>query len=385
MSFQYVPERVPAGPPGPARPGLGALLRLLLIPMMLALGAPQARAQDLFGFGGGNADQAQRRQAELNLKIQQMEGQMRQLNGQLEQLTFTIRQLQETMGRMQKDYEFRIQELENGGGAAAARKPPQKRTDLQPAPPPAQGQAAVIDEDEEAPVPSGPPRPLRQGGPIVAAPAAPGPYPRAGPGAPPQVIGQIPAGEDPIGGVIGGPGGGPLDLSRSGASRAPSGAASDLPPGVNLGPGAPQRSAGIPSVPPRYQNVQPAPSPRDEYDSAYGYILNGEYELAESSFKTFLANHPTDRRVGNAQYWLGESLYARSMFREAADAFLKSYTQFPDGAKAPDSLLKLGLSLQGLGERKAACATYDELVAKYPKASKQLRDRAQAEKIRGKC
>ena len=50
-----------------------------------------------------------------------------------------------------------------------------------------------------------------------------------------------------------------------------------------------------------------------------------------------------------------------------------------------DSLLKLGLAYQGLGERKAACNAYDELLTKYPKASKALRDRATAEKSRGKC
>ncbi|MEJ1158141.1 tol-pal system protein YbgF [Prosthecomicrobium sp. N25] len=369
-------------------PRLLLALALLLPASLAAVGA--ARAQDLFGFGN-NADQAQRRQAELNLKIQQLEGQMRQLNGQLEQLTFSIRQLQETMGRMQKDYEFRIQELENAGaGAGRAKAAPPKRTELQPAPSPPSGGVpvaappgqATLEDDDDGPLaaPGPGPSPPRPIGPAQAAGVAPGGYPRAGPGAPPAVIGQIPASEDPIGGVIGR--GGPLDLSARPGVPPP---ASDLPPGVNLGPAAPQRSAGVPTVPPRYQNVPPVASPRDEYDAAYGYILNGEYELAETSFRTFLANHPTDRRIGNAQYWLGESFYARSMFREAADAFLKSYTQFPDGAKAPDSLLKLGLSLQGLGERKAACATYDELVVKYPKASKQLRDRAQAEKVRAKC
>lgn len=353
-----------------------AVGRLLFPGLLLVLLAAPAGAQDIFGFGGGS-DQAQRRQAELNLKIQQMEGQMRQLNGQLEQLTFTIRQLQEGMQRMQKDYEFRLQEIENAGARRPAKRTeaPPARLDAAPSPrfdtaaaPPRPDPSASADEDDEDAAPGA--------GRAVASTAYPAGPPRSL-GAPPQVIGQIPASEDPIGGVIGGPGAGPLDLATGRPvvtpeiSRAP-------PPPAN-------RQAVIQAVPPRYQNVPPVASARDEYDAAYGYILNGEYELAETSFRTFLANHPTDRRVGNAQYWLGETYFARSQFRESADAFLKSYTQHPDGPKAADSLLKLGLSLNGLGERKAACATYDELLAKYPKSSKQVRDRASAEKSRARC
>jgi tol-pal system protein YbgF len=199
--------------------------------------------------------------------------------------------------------------------------------------------------------------------------------PRQGPGggpqilgAPPQILGQISRSDDPLGGA---PSDGPIDLSQDQPGMAPA--------------RRPDASQPVPGVTPKYANAQPTPSARDEYDSAYGYILNGEYDLAERSFKTFLANHPTDRRAGSAQYWLGESYFQRNLHREATDAFLKSYTQYPDDVKAPDSLLKLGLAYQGLGERKAACNAYDELLSKYSKASKALRDRAQFEKTRGKC
>jgi tol-pal system protein YbgF len=353
----------------------------------------EARAQDLFGLG---ADQNQRKTAENNLRINQLEGQMRNLNGQIEQLTFQIRQLQEAMARMQKDYEFRLQEIEN----STAGRRPQKKTEATPSPnddpyasanPQRLGSAGssgaiatapalttagsqATGPGATAPVAAGSLALPQQAGStgasssIILQPPAPIGVPpagiRSGPGAPPMMLGQIPAADDRSGSIE------PLDPNA--------------PPGVRLGPSAP-KVAGIPGVPPRYTQQPPTANARDEYDAAYGYILNGEYELAETSFKTYLANHPTDSRVGSAQYWLGESFFARTMHKEAADAFLKSYTQYPDGPKAPDSLLKLGLSLGGLGERKAACTTFDELLAKYPKASKALRDRATVEKSRGKC
>jgi tol-pal system protein YbgF len=340
-----------------------AALTLGLTFAVAATAAAPARAQDLFGLGGSDA--AQRRQAELNLKINALEGQIRNLNGQIETLTFQMRQMQDLMARMQKDVDFRLQEIESGAGAASApnRRPPPKRTDAGPQddPPVAVAGRGAIGGGPGFPPPGAGSGQGAAGGSL----AAGGPVPPAGigrgPGAPPQVLGQIPADGDQIGAAIGGS---PLDLS---------------------GKPSPASSAALAGIPKGLAATPPVASSRDEYDSAYGYILNGEYGLAETSFKTFLANHPTDNRVGSAQYWLGESFFARNMNKEAADAFLKSYTQFPDGPKAPDSLLKLGLALNGLGERKAACTTYEELLAKYPKASKTLRDRAAGEKVRAKC
>ena len=362
----------------------GRLIAALVVMAAVAFSASPARAQ-LFG----NNEETQRQQAEFNLRINQMEGQMRNLNGQIEQLNFQVRALQDQIVRMQKDMEFRLQELENG---PQARKP-QKKTEVAPAPietPPLRGQTTPSGPPPVATAPTAPPPativavdpddgptpPAGIAGPSTSTPGIAG-TPKAGPGTPPQVLGQIPRSDDPIAGIIAD---GPLDLSQ--------GARQDV--AAQSAPSAPQvrpatTEVPVPGVSPRYASTQPTPSARDEYDAAYGYILNGEYDLAEKSFKTFLANHPTDKRAGSAQFWLGESFFQRNMHREATDAFLKSYTQYPDDLKAPDSLLKLGLAYQGLGERKAACNAYDELLGKYPKASKALRDRAQAEKSRGKC
>ena len=87
----------------------------------------------------------------------------------------------------------------------------------------------------------------------------------------------------------------------------------------------------------------------------------------------------------DAQYWLGESLFARGEYREAADEFLSGYKAFPQSGKAPDTLLKLGLSLAGLGEREAACSTYAKVLKQYPKASSSLRQRVVTEQASAAC
>jgi TolA-binding protein len=82
---------------------------------------------------------------------------------------------------------------------------------------------------------------------------------------------------------------------------------------------------------------------------------------------------------------LGESLYVRGQYRAAAGAFLKGYQTYGKSTKAPESLLKLAMSLQRLGQRDAACSSYNELVTKFPAAPTHVRHTAQAERQRAGC
>jgi tol-pal system protein YbgF len=125
--------------------------------------------------------------------------------------------------------------------------------------------------------------------------------------------------------------------------------------------------------------------PHADYDSAYNDILAGNYDRAEQQFRAFLSAHPDDARASDAQYWLGESLFARAKYREAALEFLNGHNAYPNSPKAPDTLLKLGLSLAGLGERDAACQTYIKVLKQYPQASKSLRQRVAVEQASASC
>jgi tol-pal system protein YbgF len=334
---------------------LGATLAVMILASGV-LPASTAAQVNIFGGGEQQSSATQQQQAQISLRLQQIEQQLRQLTGQVEQLTFQNQQLQDQMRRMQQDYEFRLQELETN-------KKPQKRSDAGPsAPPPATEpptEAAAAPTLDDLPR-AAPNQQAALGETDLAVLGAP----PATLGAPPAVLGQIPATDDPIGASLNGAG--PLDLRPGGAGAA---SGTDVPPGID------PKLAALPAV----------PNPRAEYDAAYGYVLSGEWPLAQASFERFIANHPTDRRVGSAMYWLGEAFSARRQFREAADAYLKSYTQYPDDPKAPDSLFKLGVTLGNLGERQAACATYGELLDKYPRASKALRDRATTERQRARC
>lgn len=126
-------------------------------------------------------------------------------------------------------------------------------------------------------------------------------------------------------------------------------------------------------------------NPKQLYETAYGYLLQQDYGAAETAFDDFLRKYPSDSLSGNAQYWLGESFYVRGQYKQAASAFLKGYQTYGKSAKAPDSLLKLAMSLDKLGQKDAACSSYGELGTRFPTAPPHIKSRATSERQRLGC
>ncbi|MCB1548707.1 MAG: tol-pal system protein YbgF [Hyphomicrobiaceae bacterium] len=131
--------------------------------------------------------------------------------------------------------------------------------------------------------------------------------------------------------------------------------------------------------------VQPTGSPQEAYQAAYNFLLQYDYGAAEAAFQDFLSRYPKDRLAGNAQYWLGETYFIRGKYRQAAGAFFKGYQDYAAGPKAPDSLLKLAISLHRLGQKGESCATFDELGRKFPAMPQDLRHRASVERRKVGC
>ena len=169
----------------------------------------------------------------------------------------------------------------------------------------------------------------------------------------------------------------PSGGSGQGAAPGPSGQLTP-PPGVTPTPQN-QTADATPAA------SLPSGGPQVVYDHALGLLRAGDYGQAESEFKGLIQRNPDNDLAANAQYWLGETYYVRKMYSEAASAFLVAYQKYPDGPKRPDSLLKLGMSLKGLGQKGAACDSFSELLSKYPRAEKSIRSRAQSEQKDAGC
>jgi tol-pal system protein YbgF len=154
--------------------------------------------------------------------------------------------------------------------------------------------------------------------------------------------------------------------------------------GAEAGGGAPPATRQQAAVQPPPQGAS-EPGAKQLYETAYGHLLQQDYGAAEAAFDDFLKRYPADGLAGNAQYWLGESHYVRGQYKAAASAFLKGYQSYGKSAKASDSLLKLAMSLDRLGQKDAACSSYNELGSKFPNAPAHVKARAQSERQRIGC
>ncbi|MEZ5826936.1 MAG: tol-pal system protein YbgF [Hyphomicrobiales bacterium] len=119
------------------------------------------------------------------------------------------------------------------------------------------------------------------------------------------------------------------------------------------------------------------------YEEGYGAFLQKDYAAAEKAFHQMVSTYPDDPLAGSAQYWVGESYYVRKQYKKAADTFLTGYRKYSGSDKAPDTLLRLGMSLAALGQSDAACSTFKELGDKFPDAPDYVS--AQAKTAAGKA
>ena len=125
--------------------------------------------------------------------------------------------------------------------------------------------------------------------------------------------------------------------------------------------------------------------PRISNKFAFNILLQNDYDQAERAFRAYIDKHPTDSRTENARYWLAETYYVRDKFEPASTAFAEAYQKAPNGQKAPDNLLKLGMSLGRLNKPREACASFDRLGQQFPNAPGTIKSRAAAEKTRLNC
>ena len=289
------------------------------------------------------------------IQVQQLQEEIRQLNGRIEEMSFQLLQMQETIRKAQEDNEFRFQELERGKGkkSGALEQPA--------ATPPADDVAAVIEQPAEAGALPDDTQDLAATDPATA-PAGTAQAPAASNtlGAPQATLGSIEldANGNPVRATIN-----PDTNNGSGAL-----------PGVDTGaaPATPTETASLGSE-------------SDSYQVAYGHVLSGDYALAETEFQSFIATYPASSKLADANFWLGEAYYSQGKYNESAKTFLNAHQNFAKSQKAPEMLLKLGMSLAALDNKDTACATMREVSKRYPKASRAVINKVASEVKRLGC
>jgi tol-pal system protein YbgF len=306
-----------------------AVAGLCALAVALGISVPGASAQTLLPPGelGGltftNTEPARfhvaqaQDTAQLMVRIQQLEEQVRVLNGQVEGLTFQLTQMQEMMTRLQ----------ESGTAATAAQQP---------------------------------------------APSTPAVDPNG-----------VPLTEIPEQGVQPLPGEAEFDPTFTDGSQ---GESSDpligtgATGGVDLATGQPLDLSFDPAAAPSGNADADA-----QFTAGYQALAAGDYAFAEDQFSQFLELYPDNPQATDAANWLGDALIYRSAYSEAADVLLNAFQKAPDSPRAPDLLLKLGMSLAGAGERETACRTFAEIDKRYTALAPAFVTRLGEEKTRAEC
>jgi tol-pal system protein YbgF len=169
-----------------------------------------------------------------------------------------------------------------------------------------------------------------------------------------------------------------LEQMEKGGGVRPGGA----PPRPNTQAAAPPLP---PSAPPSAAASSAAAGADQMYNDAFKKLQDGDYAGAERGFKAFLQGNPRHTLAGNAQYWLGETYYARRDYQNAMTAFAEGYKVYKASPKGPDNLLKLGVTLAVLGRKPDACAVFAKFNQDYPRATDLQKRRVEQERQKNGC
>lgn len=272
--------------------------------------------------------------ANLSNRINQLENQIGAVTGQMEEVNFKLRSMVERLDKLVGDVDYRLSALEQAR---------------------ASGQTTAVSQ-----TPAGQPQTpamntgLEPDSPFNA-------QALANPASGPQVLGQL----------------APKDMSRL-SQQAPA-------PAMQTAPAAqPQAASAAPQQVAAQTSAAPA-SPSEQYQAARRFLINAEYDKAEASLRSFIEQYPDDPLAGNARYWLGESHYVRGDYVKAAEIFWDGYQRDSKANKAPDTLLKLGMSLSNLGKKKEACAAYSKLEKDFPQLPSNVSRVLVREKANNSC
>jgi tol-pal system protein YbgF len=108
----------------------------------------------------------------------------------------------------------------------------------------------------------------------------------------------------------------------------------------------------------------------DEADRLYKQALQeyqqNNHEVAIVRFKQFLRQYAEAPLAGNAQYWIGESLYAQKQYEAAIVAFDEVIRKYPKDNKVPAALLKQGFAFAELKDVRNARFFLQQVQQKYP-------------------
>ncbi|MFN7926365.1 MAG: tetratricopeptide repeat protein [Blastocatellia bacterium] len=129
------------------------------------------------------------------------------------------------------------------------------------------------------------------------------------------------------------------------------------------------------TAPPRFEN------PEQLYAYAYTQYTQGKYDEAITNFRRYVEAYGSTEAADNAQFWVGEGLFAQMRYAEALADYDRLLTTYPNGDKVLAARFKKGLALLYLERREEGVAELRTVIRTAPNSPEASQARQELERL----
>jgi tol-pal system protein YbgF len=122
--------------------------------------------------------------------------------------------------------------------------------------------------------------------------------------------------------------------------------------------------------------------PSSLYQKAYGDYLTGRFEFAYSNFKSFIEQYPNSELAAQAQFYIGECFYSRSLYLEAIPEYKKVEQNYKRSNFVPSARLKMAVCYEKTDNYTSAFKLFKSIVRDFPKSQEAITSEEKLKKHR---
>jgi len=144
-------------------------------------------------------------------------------------------------------------------------------------------------------------------------------------------------------------------------------------PGGNSGGAAPPPSSAAPNM--------ASISADTLYQNGLRDLTSGKYDLAHQEFSDYIQNFPSNDLAGNAEFYLGEIAYAQNDYKTAIASYDTVLANYPKSFKLAASLLKKASAEIELGMKASGIRDLREVDRRFPGSDEARRAQAKLREV----
>ena len=152
------------------------------------------------------------------------------------------------------------------------------------------------------------------------------------------------------------------------SQAAPAPPADGVDPAAPPAAGAPGPVSAAPPVAAAAAASTAGQSPARMLDSAKSDYYDGRWALAMSGFEALVRSFPRSEAAGEAQFYIGETLYVQTKWREAIDAYGLVLQNYRNSPLVPDAYRKRGQAYAQTGQVDKAREMWETVIKTYPES-----------------